>query len=124
MADTQEQTVTGGNFLTPRLVYEGMTAVRGEKEGAMVLRLKENPEIDNLRNYPADIVEKLRTLLLAGAQVHPDPRRREFYDVANGSRMFYIHLSPTGKVWLLATWLKECRQAAAANDAALAAARA
>jgi len=123
MADTQEQTVTGGNFLTPRLVYVGMTAVRGEKEGTMVLRVRENPKIDNLRNYPTDMVEKLRELLVAGAQVYPDPRRKEFYEVANGSRMFYIHLSPTGKVWLLATWLKECRQAAAANDAALAAAR-
>ena len=89
----------------------------------MVLRLKENPKIDNLRNYPADIVEKLRELLAAGAQAYPDPHRREFYDVANGSRMFYIHLSPTGKVWLLATWLKECRQAATVNESALAAAR-
>ena len=88
----------------------------------MVLRVKENPKIDNLRNYPTDIVEKLRALLVAGAQVYPDPRRREFYDVANGSRMFYIHVSPTGKVWLLATWLKESQQAAAATDA-LAAAR-
>ena len=123
MADTQEQTVTGGNFPTPRLVYEGMTAVRGEKEGTMVLRVKENPRIDNLRNYPADIVEKLRALLVAGALVYPDPHRKEFYDVANGSRMFYIHVSPTGKVWLLATWLKECRQAAAVNEDVFAAAR-
>ena len=87
----------------------------------MVLRLRDNPEIDNLRNYPGDIVEKLRELLVAGAQVYPDPHRREFYDVANGSRMFYIHLSPTGKVWLLATWLKQCQQAAAPNDALVAA---
>jgi len=123
MADTREEAVATRNFPTPRLVYRGMTAVRGEKEGTMVLRVRENPRIDNLRNYPADIVEKLRALLVAGAQVYPDPHRREFYDVANGSRMFYIHVSPTGKVWLLATWLKECRQAAAANDAALAAAR-
>jgi hypothetical protein len=100
-----------------------MTAVRGEKEGAMLLRLKENPKIDNLRNYPADIVEKLRALLVAGAQVYPDPHRKEFYDVQNGSRMFLIHLSPTGKVWLLATWLKQCQAIASENDAALAAAR-
>lgn len=123
MAGTGEETVAAGNFLTPRLVYEGMTAVRGEKEGTMVLRVKENPRIDNLRNYPADIVEKLGALLVAGAQVYPDPRRREFYDVANGSRMFYIHVSPTGKVWLLATWLKQCQAIASENDAALLAAR-
>jgi len=123
MTATQKETVAAGNFRTPRLVYVGMTAVRGEREGTMVLRLKENPEIDNLRDYPTDIVEKLRALLVAGAQVYPDPRRKEFYDVANASRMFYIHVSPTGKVWLLATWLKQCEQMAAADETALAAAR-
>jgi streptogramin lyase len=96
-----------------------MSGVWGEKEGTMLLRLKEDPKIDNLRSYPADIVEKLRALLAAGAQAYPDPRRKRFYDVQNGSRMFYIHLSPTGKVWLLATWVKECQPLAAANDAAL-----
>ncbi len=85
----------------------------------MLLRLKEDPRIDNLRNYPADLVEKLRALLVAGAQASPDPRRKQFYDVANGSRVFYIHLSPTGNVWLLATWVKQCPPMAAANDAAL-----
>jgi len=88
----------------------------------MLLHLSDNPRIDNLRNYPADVVEKLRELLAAGAKAYPDPRRKEFYDVENGARMFYIHLSPSGRVWLLATWLKECQQAAA-HDAVLAAAR-
>ena len=96
-----------------------MSGVWGEKEGAMVLRLKEDPRIDNLRNYPADLVEKLRALLVAGAEAYPDPRRKQFYDVANGSRIFYIHLSPTGKVWLLATWLKQSPYTAVANAAAL-----
>jgi len=85
----------------------------------MLLRLKEDPRIDNLRSYPTDIVEKLRALLVAGAQAYPDPRRKQFYDVENGSRIFYIHLSPTGKVWLLATWLKHSQPMAAAKDAAL-----
>jgi len=89
----------------------------------MLLHLSGNPKIDNLRNYPADVVEKLRELLVAGAQAYPDPCRKEFYDVENGSRMFYIHLSPTGNVWLLATWLKECQEAAAVHVAALAGAR-
>lgn len=89
----------------------------------MHLRLNESPRIENLRNYPADVVEKLRQLLEAGAQAYADPHRREFYDLENGSRMFYIHLSPTGKVWLLATWLKQCQQAEVVNESALAAAR-
>jgi hypothetical protein len=94
-----------------------MSGVWGEKEGAMILRLKEDPRIDNLRNYPADLVEKLRALLVAGAEASPDLRRKQFYDVENGSRVFYIHLSPTGKVWLLATWLKQSAYTAVANAA-------
>jgi hypothetical protein len=95
----------------------GMSGVCREKEGAMVLRLMEEPRIDNLRNYPADVVEKLRALLVAGAEAYPDPRRKQFYDLQNGSRIFYIHLSPTGKVWLLATWLKQSPYTAVANAA-------
>ena len=74
----------------------------------MVLRLNQHPTIENLRNYPAETVDKLRQLLASGAQAQPDPRRNDFYEVENGSRVFYIHISPVnGKVWLLATWLKD-----------------
>lgn len=76
----------------------------------MVLRLKGNPTIDNLQNYPAETVEKLRELLAAGALASPDPHRKDFYDLRNGSRMFYIHICPSGRVWLLATWLMESQQ--------------
>jgi streptogramin lyase len=72
----------------------------------MILRLNGNTRIDNLRNYPSGIVEKLRVLLSAGAAAYPDPHRDAFYDVENGSRAFYIHLCPNGKVWLLASWQK------------------
>jgi streptogramin lyase len=71
----------------------------------MTLKL-DNSRIANLRNYPAEVVEKLRALLQAGASVYPDPRRQDFYDVENGSRMFYIHVAPNGGVWLLASWQK------------------
>lgn len=121
MASTAQETVAG-NFPASSIVYPKRGAFYGERGGAMLLHLSGNPRIDNLRNYPADVVEKLRELLTAGAKAYPDPRRKEFYDVENGARMFYIHLSPSGRVWLLATWLKECQQAAA-HDAALAAAR-
>jgi hypothetical protein len=122
MASKAQETIAG-NFPTPSSVYPKRGAVYGERGGAMLLHLSGNPRIDNLRNYPADVVEKLRELLVAGAKAYPDPRRKKFYDVENGARMFYIHLSPTGNVWLLATWLKECQEAAAARDAALTAAR-
>jgi hypothetical protein len=100
-----------------------MRGVQGKEDGAMILRLKEDPRIDNLRSYPVDIVEKLRALLVAGAEACPDPRRKQFYDVQNGSRTFYIHISPTGRVWLLATWVKECQPIAAAKDVVLEEAR-
>jgi hypothetical protein len=119
MASTAQETVAG-NFPASSIVYPKRGAFYGERGGAMLLHLSDNPRIDNLRNYPSDVVEKLRELLVAGAKAYPDPRRKEFYDVENGARMFYIHLSPSGNVWLLATWLKECQQAAA-HDAALAA---
>jgi streptogramin lyase len=72
----------------------------------MTLKLNGNTRIDNLRNYPSEVVEKLRALLKAGARTNPDPHRENFYDVEDGSRMFYIHVSPNGGVWLLASWQK------------------
>ncbi len=72
----------------------------------MRLKLAGSTRIDNLRDYPTEVVEKLRSLLAAGAKAHPDPHRKGFYDVENGSRMFYIHLAPSGQVWLLASWVK------------------
>lgn len=74
----------------------------------MKLRLERAPIIDNLRNHPAEMVEKLRALLVAGAPANPDPHRRDFYEVENCSKVYYIHLSPlSGKVMFLAAWDKD-----------------
>ena len=72
----------------------------------MTLLLDGTTQICNTRNYSVEVVEKLRALLQTGAPADPDPHRAGFYDVHNGSRTFYIHVSPRGKVWLLASWLK------------------
>jgi hypothetical protein len=88
----------------------------------MILRLNGNTRIDNLRNHPAEVIEKLRGLLAGGAHAYPDPHRKNFYDVENGSRWFYIHMAPTGNVWLLGTWLKQ-REETPATSPALVAAR-
>lgn len=77
-----------------------------EGRAAMTLKLNGNTRIDNLRNYPAEIVEKLRSVLASGARAYPDPHCKAFYDLEDGCRMFYIHVSPTGKVWLLASWIR------------------
>jgi len=81
----------------------------------MRLHLNRDLTIENLKQYPEDIVEKLRDLLATGAEALPDPHRRGFYDVLNGNRVFFIHVSPvSGNVMLLASWLKD-RPAAAAQ---------
>ncbi len=74
----------------------------------MVLRREKNLTIEDLRNHPAETIEKLRGLLAAGALAQADPRRPDFYELENGSQVFYIYVSPNnGKVLLLATWTKE-----------------
>jgi len=81
----------------------------------MRLRLEATPVIDNLQKYPAGTVEKLRGLLTAGAEARPDPHRKNFYDVENGSEMFYIHIAPSGKVLLLAKWSRPRSEARVAG---------
>lgn len=81
----------------------------------MVLRLADELRIENLRNHPPEEVERLRALLAAGAEVREDPHRERFYEVPNGRRVYYIHISPTsGTVWLLASWQKDDAPAEAA----------
>jgi hypothetical protein len=72
----------------------------------MFLRLKQLSGVDNLRNYPAEIIKELEELLLLGGSALPDPERQCFYDLENEERTFFINISSvTGKVMLLATWL-------------------
>lgn len=47
-------------------------------------------------------------MLVPGAPAKPDPRRNNFYELENGSQVFYIHISPiNGKDLFLGTWLKD-----------------
>ncbi len=73
----------------------------------MTLKINGPLRIDNLRHYPAETVIRLRCLLAAGVQARIDPHRKSFYDLEDGNRLFYIHVSPSGTVLLLATWVKE-----------------
>ena len=73
----------------------------------MFLRMKQLPGVDNLRNYPAEIIKELEELLLSGGSALPDPKRKGFYDLENYERTFFIQISSiTGRVVLLATWRK------------------
>ena len=70
----------------------------------MTIRLHTPPSIENLRHYPAEIVDKLRGLLASGVKAIADRHRANFYDVVDGTRVYFIHISPvTNKVMLLAT---------------------
>jgi hypothetical protein len=71
----------------------------------MFLRMEQLQGVDNLRNYPAEIIKGLEELLLSGGSALPDPKRRGFYDLENHERTFFIQISSkTGRVVLLATW--------------------
>jgi hypothetical protein len=71
----------------------------------MLIRLNHRPAIDNIHHHPQGTVERLAALLTDGAVAEPDAHRKGFYDVRDGDRVFFIHISPvSGKVFLLATW--------------------
>jgi hypothetical protein len=86
----------------------------------MVLRLKQEPVIENLGHVPAEVVSRLRGMLARGASAQADSRRENFYEIENADRVFWVHLSPvTGHVVLLASWQKpQVNTTAAATRAA------
>jgi hypothetical protein len=86
----------------------------------MIVKMSGPLRIDNLRHYPAEMAERLRSLLMTGALAIPDPHRKGFYDLEDGDRLFYIHLCPSGTVLLLATWRKEGAPHAVLHEAPLA----
>jgi hypothetical protein len=68
------------------------------------------PGVDNVRNYPAETIKELEELLLSGVLALPDPKRKHFYDLEADERTFFIQISSiTGRVVLLATWLRSER---------------
>jgi hypothetical protein len=73
----------------------------------MILKMSGPIRIENLRHYPEETVDRLRCILVAGSCASPDPRRNNFYDLEDGDHTFYIHVSATGTVLLLATWSRE-----------------
>ncbi len=74
----------------------------------MRLRLDRNVMVENLRGYPQELVEKLRGLVAEGVEAQADPKRQGFYDVKEGGRVYFIHISPrSGRVILLASWREE-----------------
>ncbi len=85
----------------------------------MILRTNHHTTIEDLHPHGPELVGELRRLLAAGAQARPDARRKDFYEVLNHERVFYIHLRPNGRVWLLAVWPKAEMTLPAAVEPAL-----
>jgi hypothetical protein len=92
------------NFPSAGRVLDGESQQR-RGEGKMVMQLEHERNIEDLGKHTTESVDRLRQLLAGGAQVYPDPKRPDFYEVESGSDVYYIHISPvTGKIFLLATW--------------------
>ena len=74
----------------------------------MFLRINDGMSIDNLNDYPVEVVSQLEALLESGVEARLDPKRKNYYDVEESGRAFFIHVLPRcGNVMLLATWLTE-----------------
>lgn len=74
----------------------------------MVMRWEPEMQIEDLRNHPRELVNRLRNLLTSGAQVNPDPRHPGFHEIESDEYVYYVHISPnSGKILLLATWPSE-----------------
>jgi len=86
----------------------------------MILKMNGPLRIEDLRHHPAETVDRLRCLLMAGAHATPDRHRKSMYELEDGDRAFYIHVSPTGRVLLLAIWRRGETDYAALPDAPLA----
>ncbi len=73
----------------------------------MILHLDGKLTINNLRNHSPQAVEELGRLLTTGVPARPDPRRKNFYELDAGRRVFYVHITPgTSRVLFLAMWNK------------------
>ena len=67
-------------------------------------------EIQDVGNHPALMVINLGILLAGEVDVTPDPKRKDFYEIARASTVYYIYVSPiTGKISLVATWKNATR---------------
>ncbi len=61
--------------------------------------------IEDLGNHSAATVIGLGIRLAGIVNVTPDQKRKGFYEVEDGSTVYYIHVSPvSGTIFLLANW--------------------
>jgi hypothetical protein len=62
-------------------------------------------KVKDLGNHSAATVIELGILVAGTVNVTPDPKRKGFYEIEDGSTVYYFHVSPaSGHIFLLATW--------------------
>ena len=71
----------------------------------MVMRWEQNVQVQDMRNHPPELVRGLETLLMRGTSLTPDPRHPGFFEIQDGTQVYYVHVVPeSGKVLFLAAW--------------------
>jgi hypothetical protein len=71
----------------------------------MRMNLGEVFEIRDLGKHSAVTVICLGIVLAGTVNVTPDSKRKNCYEVEEGSTIYYIYVSPvTGTIYLIATW--------------------
>ena len=93
------------DYRSELMVPLGNDSLYQERE-TMILRMDQSPSIDNLRDYPDEVVNLLGKLLAEGVTARQDPRRNHFYDIEHPNGTFFIHVNPSSRrVILLAKWV-------------------
>ena len=90
----------------PNAAKHELTHLHATQDGGPTqLHFGEAFEIRDLGSHTAATVTTLALLLAGTVDVRPDPKRKDFYKVVDGSQVYYIHVSPvTGIIYLLAVW--------------------
>jgi hypothetical protein len=62
-------------------------------------------DIEDLGNHSPGTVIRLGIVLAGTVNVTPDPKRKNFYEVQQGTTFYYIYVSPiTATISLIAAW--------------------
>lgn len=71
----------------------------------MQMNFKDVFEIQDLGNHSALTVIDLGILLAGEADVRPDHKRKDLYEIASASTVYYVYISPLSQVIsLIASW--------------------
>jgi len=58
----------------------------------MFLRMNSDFFMENPRNYPDEVTEKVRRVLMDGTQAHADPHRPDFCEIEDNGCSYYIYV--------------------------------